>query len=128
MQLTGSFIMQEPQIADDDLLLPKIRVGICAMDKKARSRPMKAIIERMLAFGEFEIITFGDDVIVSKPISEWPHCECLLSWHSDGFPLSKVQYSSYNLATLSFLYPVTRLAELKKCSQHVLVAFVEGNQ
>ena len=59
------------------------------MDKKACSRPMKAIIDRMLAFGEFEIFTFGDSTILNKPVSEWPHCECLLSWHSDGFPLAK---------------------------------------
>ena len=83
--------MQEPQIADDELTLPKIRVGICAMDKKARSRPMSAIVDRMLAFGEFEIFTFGDDCILTKPIQDWPTCECLLSWHSDGFPLAKVQ-------------------------------------
>ena len=82
--------MQEPQIADDELTLPKIRVGICAMDKKAKSRPMNAIVDRMLAFGEFEIFTFGDDCILTKPIQEWPACECLLSWHSDGFPLGKV--------------------------------------
>lgn len=83
--------LQEPQIADDDLTLPKIRVGICAMDKKARSRPMNAIVDRMLAFGEFEIFVFGDDCILNRPIQEWPTCECLLSWHSDGFPLVKVK-------------------------------------
>ena len=83
-------VLQEPQIADEELTLPKIRVGICAMDKKARSRPMNAIVDRMLAFGEFEIFTFSDECILTKPIQEWPTCECLLSWHSDGFPLAKV--------------------------------------
>ena len=82
--------VQEPRLADEEMALPKIRVGICAMDKKARSRPMNAIVERMLAFGEFEIIAFGDDCILNKPVTEWPTCECLLSWHSDGFPLAKV--------------------------------------
>jgi hypothetical protein len=25
------------------------------------------------------------------PVEEWPLCDCLLSWHSDGFPLRKAQ-------------------------------------
>ena len=96
-------IMQEPQLADEEMLLPKIRVGICAMDKKAQSKPMNAIVERMLAFGEFEIFTFGDNTILEKPVSEWPQCECLLSWHSDGFPLAKVSIQiSWILSTLMF--------------------------
>lgn len=33
----------------------------------------------------------GDDTILHKPIEEWPVCECLLSWHSDGFPLARAQ-------------------------------------
>ncbi|KAG2489657.1 hypothetical protein HYH03_011935 [Edaphochlamys debaryana] len=71
--------------------LPKIKVGVCAMDKKARSKPMKEILERLTAWGEFEVIIFGDDVILEKPTDEWPHVECLLCWHSDGFPLKKAQ-------------------------------------
>lgn len=70
--------------------IPKIRIGVCSMDKKARSKPMVAIMERLTAFGEFEIVTFGDDTITDKPWEEWPLCDCLLSWFSDGFPLKKV--------------------------------------
>eukprot|EP00891_Asterochloris_glomerata_P003679 jgi/Astpho2/3679/gw1.00060.3.1_t len=66
-------------------------MGICAMDKKANSKPMRAIIQRLIAFGEFEVELFGDDNILNKPVSEWPLCDCLLSWHSDGFPLHKAQ-------------------------------------
>lgn len=68
------------------------------MDKKARSRPMNAIVERMLAFGEFEIIIFGDDCILNKPVTEWPACECLLSWHSEGFSLAKVTSLPVNIS------------------------------
>ncbi|EFJ51971.1 hypothetical protein VOLCADRAFT_56293 [Volvox carteri f. nagariensis] len=71
--------------------LPKIRIGVCAMDKKARSKPMKEILERLTAWGEFEVVIFGDDAILEKPIEDWPHVECLLCWHSDGFPLKKAQ-------------------------------------
>ena len=51
---------------------------------------MLAILDRLKGCGEFEIVIFGDKVIVEDPITEWPRCDCLLSWHSDGFPLKKV--------------------------------------
>ncbi len=47
-------------------------------------------MERLEAYGEFDIKYFGDDTILGKPVTEWPTCDCLLSWHSDGFPLAKV--------------------------------------
>ncbi|KAK9917336.1 hypothetical protein WJX75_003277 [Coccomyxa subellipsoidea] len=81
----------EPWLADHDSSLPKIHIGICAMDKKAHSRPMNAIVERLEAYGEFDIKYFGDETILHKPITGWPTCDCLLSWHSDGFPLAKAQ-------------------------------------
>ena len=91
MLLTSSHaFLQEPWLGDHDASLPKIHIGICAMDKKAHSRPMKAIVDRLETYGEFEVTYFGDDTIMNKPIAEWPACDCLLSWHSDGFPLAKV--------------------------------------
>lgn len=57
---------------------------------QARSKPMAAICKRLLAFGEFELVIFGDDVITEQPVDEWPLCDALLSWHSEGFPLKKV--------------------------------------
>ena len=29
--------------------------------------------------------------ILEEPPERWPQCDCLLSWHSDGFPLKKAQ-------------------------------------
>ena len=69
----------------------KVRVGVCAMDKKAKSKAMNAILTRLEKFGEFEILVFGDDCILNKPIEEWPKVDALLSWFSDGFPLNKAQ-------------------------------------
>ena len=74
-----------------DSNLPRVKVGVCAMDKKAHSKPMNEILERLTAWGEFEIVHFGDDVMLNKPTEEWPQVECLLCWHSDGFPLKKAQ-------------------------------------
>lgn len=52
---------------------------------------MLHIISRLLAYGEFEVVNFGDDAILNKPIEEWPACDALLTWHSEGFPLRKAQ-------------------------------------
>ena len=38
---------------------------------------------------EFDVEVFTNDMICNKPIEEWPLCDCLLSWFSDGFPLDK---------------------------------------
>lgn len=51
---------------------------------------MAAITERLIAFGEFDVEVFDDDITLNKPVTEWPLCDVLLSWHSDGFPLEKV--------------------------------------
>lgn len=53
-----------------------------AMDKKARSKQMNHIVERLLRYGEFDVVVFGDDAILNKPVQEWPLCDCLLCWHS----------------------------------------------
>mmetsp|Transcript_39332 Transcript_39332/g.111414 ORF Transcript_39332/g.111414 Transcript_39332/m.111414 type:complete len:1167 (-) Transcript_39332:153-3653(-) len=75
----------------DDCGLPMITIGLCAMEKKAKSKPMREIINRLERTGEFEVINFGDDCILNKPIEEWPIVQCLLSWFSEGFPLDKAQ-------------------------------------
>lgn len=56
-----------------------------AMDKKARSRQMNHIVDRLLRYGEFEVVVFGDDTILNQPVEEWPRCDCLLSWHSGAW-------------------------------------------
>eukprot|EP00879_Flechtneria_rotunda_P032911 GHRR01036368.1.p1 GENE.GHRR01036368.1~~GHRR01036368.1.p1 ORF type:complete len:173 (-),score=36.64 GHRR01036368.1:82-600(-) len=81
--------------------LLQVRVGICAMDKKANSKPMREIIGRLVAYGEFEVVNFGDELILHHPITEWPRVDCLMSWYSDGFPLGKAQ--EYADATRPFL-------------------------
>jgi inositol hexakisphosphate/diphosphoinositol-pentakisphosphate kinase len=92
-------------LADSDTSLPRIVIGICAMEKKARSKPMQAIVERLHAFGEFEVEVFGDAVTLHQPITEWPVVDVLLSWHSEGFPLDKVRrwracFAGYQLLAL----------------------------
>eukprot|EP01136_Pigoraptor_vietnamica_P029686 Opistho-1_new@88064 len=69
----------------------KIVVGVCAMDKKAQSKPMRKILDGLRGSGDFEIVLFGDDAILNKPIQEWPTCDCLISFFSTGFPLNKAE-------------------------------------
>eukprot|EP00968_Pinguiococcus_pyrenoidosus_P017139 scaffold1667_cov258-Pinguiococcus_pyrenoidosus.AAC.13 len=96
----------------------KVQLGICAMDKKvmdicritktegrkggekgsglirrissskAQSKPMRNILSR-LSKAHFDIILFGDDIMLNKPVEEWPVCDALIAFFSKGFPLAK---------------------------------------
>ncbi|MED6134112.1 Inositol hexakisphosphate and diphosphoinositol-pentakisphosphate kinase vip2, variant 4 [Stylosanthes scabra] len=69
----------------------KITVGVCVMEKKVLSAPMGQIFDRLHAFGEFEVIHFGDKVILEEPIESWPVCDCLIAFYSSGYPLKKAE-------------------------------------
>jgi inositol hexakisphosphate/diphosphoinositol-pentakisphosphate kinase len=63
-------------------------VGVCAMDKKARSKPMREILSR-LPEDLFEVIIFGDKAILEDDIETWPIVECLIAFYSTKFPTEK---------------------------------------
>ncbi|KAG2714385.1 hypothetical protein I3760_03G024000 [Carya illinoinensis] len=69
----------------------KLKIGVCVMEKKVFTAPMGQILERLKAFGEFEIIHFGDKVILEDPIESWPICDCLIAFYSTGYPLEKAE-------------------------------------
>ncbi|XP_067114837.1 inositol hexakisphosphate and diphosphoinositol-pentakisphosphate kinase 2 isoform X5 [Osmerus mordax] len=67
----------------------QIVVGICAMSKKSKSKPMKEILERLCLFKYITVVTFEEEVILNESVDNWPLCDCLISFHSKGFPLDK---------------------------------------
>ena len=92
----------------DDSEDRRIRLGICAMDKKARSKPMAEILRRLDATN-FRVVFFGDDVILEQPVEDWPRCDALIAFFSKGFPLHKAK--AYHALRRPFLLNDLELQE-----------------
>ncbi|XP_044048649.1 inositol hexakisphosphate and diphosphoinositol-pentakisphosphate kinase 1 isoform X8 [Siniperca chuatsi] len=89
-------MFREEEMEDDDESPPErqIVVGICAMMKKSKSKPMTQILERLCKFDYINMVIFPEEVILEEPVEKWPLCDCLISFHSKGFPLDKaVEYA-----------------------------------
>ncbi|XP_053487095.1 inositol hexakisphosphate and diphosphoinositol-pentakisphosphate kinase 1 [Ictalurus furcatus] len=89
----GNMNVSEPydeEEEDDDLASERqIVVGICSMMKKSNSKAMTQIMERLCKFEYITVVIFLEDVILHEPVENWPLCDCLISFHSKGFPLDK---------------------------------------
>ncbi|CAE7196647.1 unnamed protein product [Rhizoctonia solani] len=84
-----------PTPSDGAQMSTVVVVGVCAMDVKARSKPMREIITRLVERGRgcIEVKLFGEQVILGEDVENWPRCDILISFFSTDFPLSKaVEY------------------------------------
>ncbi|XP_025027602.1 inositol hexakisphosphate and diphosphoinositol-pentakisphosphate kinase 2 isoform X2 [Python bivittatus] len=94
---TSDFVSFYDHEEDDEYDSPperQIMVGICSMAKKSKSKPMNEILERLSMFKYITVVIFEEDIILNEPVENWPLCDCLISFHSKGFPLDKaVAYS-----------------------------------
>ncbi|XP_040893711.1 inositol hexakisphosphate and diphosphoinositol-pentakisphosphate kinase 1 isoform X4 [Toxotes jaculatrix] len=90
-------MFREEEMEDDEDESPSERqivVGICAMMKKSKSKPMTQILDRLCKFDYIDVVIFPEEVILEEPVEKWPLCDCLISFHSKGFPLDKaVEYA-----------------------------------
>ncbi|XP_027357795.1 inositol hexakisphosphate and diphosphoinositol-pentakisphosphate kinase VIP2-like isoform X2 [Abrus precatorius] len=97
------------------------------MEKKVKcgpevfSAPMGQIFDRLQAFGEFEVIHFGDKVILEEPIESWPVCDCLIAFYSSGYPLEKAEaYAALRKPFLvNELEPQHLLHDRRKVYEHL---------
>ncbi|XP_065076615.1 inositol hexakisphosphate and diphosphoinositol-pentakisphosphate kinase 2-like isoform X15 [Ochlerotatus camptorhynchus] len=79
---------------DSSTTYKQVVVAVCAMSKKSQSKPMKEILTRLQEFEYIRMIVFSEEIILKEPVEKWPLCDCLISFHSKGFPLEKaIQYA-----------------------------------
>ncbi|XP_062537541.1 inositol hexakisphosphate and diphosphoinositol-pentakisphosphate kinase isoform X2 [Armigeres subalbatus] len=79
---------------DSSTTYKQVVVAVCAMAKKSQSKPMKEILTRLQEFEYIRMIVFSEEIILKEPVDKWPLCDCLISFHSKGFPLEKaIQYA-----------------------------------
>ncbi|KAJ6662823.1 hypothetical protein lerEdw1_011027 [Lerista edwardsae] len=69
------FFEDDEEEEEGPLLQPpeqQIVVGICAMTKKSKSKPMTQILERLCKFEYIAVVIMGEDVILNEPVENWP--------------------------------------------------------
>ena len=52
---------------------------------------MTQILSRLDTDQLFDVVFFGDDVILHQPIEAWPVCDVLIAFFSKGYPLQKAK-------------------------------------
>ncbi|TRY63566.1 hypothetical protein TCAL_11569 [Tigriopus californicus] len=65
------------------------------MEKKSLSKPMREILTRLEEFEYITTLIFPENVILYEVVEKWPLCDCLIAFHSKGFPLVKaIRYAN----------------------------------
>ena len=50
---------------------------------------MKNILSRLAKESAIDLVMFTDHTILYEPIEDWPICDSLIAFYSNGFPLEK---------------------------------------
>ena len=55
---------------------------------------MQELLKRLGPLGAehgtpLEFVRFGDEMLTNWPVADWPVCDCLIAFYSEGFPLGK---------------------------------------
>ena len=50
---------------------------------------MKNILTRLAQESVIELVMFTDHTILNEPVEDWPICNSLIAFYSNGFPLEK---------------------------------------
>lgn len=61
------------------------------MEKKAESQQMKQMVEQLRSHRRLDVLVFPQRMILQDPVEKWPNVGALIAFHSDAFPLDKVQ-------------------------------------
>lgn len=71
-----------------------VLLGICAMEKKAKSKYMHEILSRLQEFECIKLIIFDQATVFNEKVEKWPIVDALIAFYSKGFPLEKaVKYA-----------------------------------
>lgn len=86
--------------------ISNIRLGFCCMAKKMNQPTMKALQDRFLGFGNFELVLFDENMILNDEITKWPTVDCMIAFNSGGFPLDKaIKYAQMHPHTFYLTHP-----------------------
>lgn len=80
-------------------------IGVCALDVKARSKPSRNILNRLVGKREFDVVIFGDKTILDEDVENWPIWWVLpafISYTEHPFPMPGIRCLSW--ASISYAW------------------------
>lgn len=66
-------------------------VLVLALGKKVHSKPMNAILQRLVDFPELDVCVLEEDALLTTSPDKWPRSDCLIAFGTGKYPISKVQ-------------------------------------
>lgn len=51
---------------------------------------MQKILSFLVSFDELVVWVLSENMLLTVPVELWPKCQCLIAFHSSGYPIAKV--------------------------------------